>query len=269
MGKQSMPTTSSTMAKAMTLNALTFPRPPRRVKRSVRRGCGVAAGRLFILPHIVAGAGVALLLVGMLMILVVGRPADAVVVERQILRGEDGDTWDIRYRYQVGGGRVYIDHAQVNREEYSRLAPGAIVKIKSLHVMGLGTSVLVEPMRQTLRTLGFLTVFATFWNGVLSVFVWMLYVVPRRQVWLARHGEPVMGQITAKKTHTSDESTTYSLLYVYRVPGMTEDLKGKQRVNGPAFGAATQGQTTLVLYAPTKPGRSLLYEFSDYVIEDD
>jgi hypothetical protein len=104
---------------------------------------------------------------------------------------------------------------------------------------------------------------AIFWNGVLSVFLYMAWVVPVRQRWLARHGEATPGAITGKDV-CRGRGTTYTVSYAFEVDGT--DYRGKCEVTSAAYQLAREGMAVTVLFDRSRPKRSLPYELSDFVV---
>src|SRR5262249_49613065 len=69
-------------------------------------------------------------------------------------------------------------------------------------------------MRESWKAeLGFLAI-AAFWNGCLSVFIWMTWIAPWRAKQLVKWGEPVPGTILSKH-EIRGKGTSYKISYYF------------------------------------------------------
>lgn len=243
-----------------TLRPQDFPPAPRDIRRKTAPGCTLTGIRLFILPHMCVGVGMLLFLAWELSVLLFGTSSTGNVTGRHTKpSSKGGPTRFIDYAY---GNRI-ADHQQVAFNDYQRLATGSPVKVRSLTIAGHSFSLLIDPLAPTLRDIGFLAFFSCFWNGVVCIFVWTLYVLPWRRKWLARNGEPVVGRVTSKVSLPGKNGKTYSVKYDYASSdGLARS--GEMPIEPIAYEETREGQNVIVLYDPMKPNHSVVYEFGEY-----
>lgn len=116
--------------------------------------------------------------------------------------------------------------------------------------------------------IGFFTIWVVFWNSIMSVFVYMIWIKPVRLRLLYKYGEATFGTLAGKRVHTG-KSSTYYVSYTFKHPVTGEMIRGETQV--PNFGVwstARQGQSVTVLYASNKPKRNAIYELSGYRVDD-
>ena len=255
----------------------TLPPPPRRVHRPVLIGCGLWFLRLFILPHCIAGAVLILLCFALPVAWLLGSDVTGRVTGKGPGTDSDGDrTWNIQYAYAVDGdertGEVSVsksvyDATPIGREFPVRVLAGIPGWLDYPRVPGRGWWAVL-----------FLPLLALFWNGVLSIFVWMAWVAPWRKWRLLRHGTEARGKITAKDNDKDSDGPTYKLRYQYRtpVPGEAYSVsptlqthEGQVTVTALQYNEAAAGGALTVLYDPRKPSRHLVYEYTNYSVEPD
>jgi Protein of unknown function (DUF3592) len=257
---------------------LTTP-PPRRVR--AREGCGHGCGlwgvRLFIMPHTLAGVFLASQAVSAILIylgvLFVGTEVEGRIVKKTATPGKKQTYYEVEYVFTLNGND-YADKRGVDAEDYAAINEGQRISVRVLamspqsgHWPGIPRA---SPISQVAGTI----FGALLWNGILSVFLWYLYVRPWRQRQLVRYGEAVAGTVSEVKSSPTKGGTAYTITYQYRVPfdpktGDTDrHATGKVRLEPPQSAADVQpGDLLTVLYDPRKPTRSTLYRFSDYKAE--
>jgi hypothetical protein len=237
--------------------ATSFPPPPRMVSRKSGTGCIIWFLRLFIVPHMVAGVFFILAVPTHLYVHYLGTPVTATIdrIEPRTSK-KSGDYYWVTYHYMLDGRRFSDGESRQVRPAVGDTFGGRAAAFAG-HGMILAPEFSV--VRDVLPLLGA----AIFWNGVLSMFLYVLWVVPIRQHWLARHGEATLGTITGKVVHRG-KSTTYTVSYQFDVDG--KDYRGKCDVDSAAYDLAREGMPVTVLYDPSRPKRSLPYEVCDFVV---
>jgi hypothetical protein len=109
---------------------------------------------------------------------------------------------------------------------------------------------------------------AVFWNGIMSIFVYMLYVRPWRQRWMVRRGLPTAGLVRQVQQWSNKGTKMVRIRYDYAVPagGHTRGgvFSGKMTASGSQVNAVAIGEIVTVLYNPGRPHRSLVYALADY-----
>jgi hypothetical protein len=104
--------------------------------------------------------------------------------------------------------------------------------------------------------------FSLFWCGITGIFVHFLYIQPYRQRLLYRSGEITAGTIVSKYTRRA-KSTTYYLRYAFTLPdGRHFEKVMPTRQN--LWQSAEVNQPVTVLYSPSNPKRSIVYDYGPY-----
>lgn len=250
---------------------------PRPIRRRAGHGWFIGCANVFILPHtiigIVALAGVVWMTLLALAVTVAGAVVPGQVTDRTSSRGKSGTTYRVTYTYRLGE-MVHTGGAVVPEAAYQHLPKGAAVEVRVLPVLPEATAYL-EGVGATSRwaDLGGFWFFALFWNGVTSVFVWMLFIWPWLLRGVVRWGVPTKGRVTGKDERRG-KSTSYHVSYTYQVPqivdgletGTLEERTGTMQVRFEDYKMAQEGDRVTVLYHPRRPGRSLIYRYAAYEV---
>jgi len=157
------------------------------VRRKFGTGCGIWFLRLFILPHTIAGVFLLLAVPTRLGVRYLGTPVTA-TIERFELRTstKSGDYYLVTYQYMLNDRR-YTD--EVIREVRPNVGETFAGRAAAFAGHGMFFPSTFSITRDILPLLGA----AIFWNGVISVFLYIAWVVPIRQRWLVRHGDATLG----------------------------------------------------------------------------
>jgi hypothetical protein len=247
-----------------------LPPPPRQVHG--RLGGSLWFGRIFIMPHALIGIGAAGYLVFLLLWFLLGADYPATVVGAKVWHSSKrGDTYTLDYRFEADG-ETRLDSAKVNwsvYQTYQNPAPDQTNPPVTVHYFGLGPlhhSALREN-GSPWPEIGFLTLWAVFWNGVLSVFVYALWVKPIRTRLLYKNGESTAGQLVSKRVRTG-KSSSYYVSYRFKDPFSNQDYESEILVwKADDWAQAVEGQPVTVLFAKDNPKRSTVYEFGGYRVE--
>lgn len=253
---------------------LTGPTPRRVCYRTRGAGCGMWFIRLFLLPHTVVGVcaiGVALAFTGLYLgVWLFGDEYPAGVVKKEERRGSKGKRiYAVEYEYTVAG-RPHTGEVTVGADEFRQIAEGDRFTVRALEAVPEWRPWPRLPGATPLLELGGVWLFALFWNGVLSVFVYAVYVGPWRARRLVRWGVPAPGIVRDTTVSTNKGARTYHLRYEYAAAndaGEPTVLTGKMSSSQSAAAGARAGDVVTVLYDPRKPGRSLIYQFADYRVD--
>jgi len=250
---------------------------PRPIRRRPGHGSFIGCVHIFILPHTLVGIGALGYAIWTsimtVLIALMGEVVPGEVTERQKSRsGKGGTAYHVHYVYKVDG-KDHTGSSQTDAAGFAQLDKGTRVNVRILPAFPEAEPQLLAPGTwNPWLGVAFVWFFALFWNGIVSVFLWTLYVQP----WLLRgvvaRGTPTPGKIVNKEQRRG-KSTTYLVHYEFEAPqveanglitGDVEKWKGSMTVRPQDFDAAMIGAEETVLYDPNRPSRSLLYRFTDY-----
>ncbi len=245
-------------------------RPPRPVRRREGTlGCGIVFGRLFILPHVIVGLFLLLVMFPATIAAVFfGEVHDGRVVKTWTTTGKKGSvTYRMKYSYDAGGQERTGDRT-VSKTEYQQLSGwsegqwSGPLKVHTTSVMGHYFDQVVLPDESPWEPVGLSLVMALLWNGIVFIFVYLLWIAPWREKRLYRWGTPVPGRIFGKHT-TRGKTTSYYLDYEFVQPGFGLRKK-KQGVTSERYYAAREGEMVTVLCYPNRKGPTVVYEYGDF-----
>jgi hypothetical protein len=225
--------------------------------------------RLFILPHTLIGFGALFLIVfePLFLILTPNIPATVVALTPHTSR-KSGTTYRATYRFSPADapGVSITGEEEISDAEFRALHLGSPIHVHTGAVASHRYTCLSRTFGGHVCHRYPIWLCALFWNSIISVFLYIAWVVPIRNRNLVRFGDPVGGQITGKSV-IRGKSTTYRLDYEFTPIGDHQPRKGSIAVAAKAiFDQAIEGQNVTVLYNPSRPGRNVAYEFSDYVV---
>lgn len=253
--------------------------PPRtvRARGGWDYGCGLWAIRVFILPHTLAGVFLAFQAVSGIVlylgVLFVGTEVDGRIAKKSETEGKKGTHYEVEYVFTLNGND-YADKSGLKAEDYAAINEGQRIPVRVLaifpqsgHWPGIAG---VSPISGVVSS----CFGALLWNGILSVFLWYLYVRPWRQRQLVRFGVPVAGTVFEVTSTPAKSGKGYTIRYQYPLPidpetgDIERNATGKIYIEPPKSAEDIHsGDVLTVLYDPRKPSRSILYHFSDYKAE--
>jgi hypothetical protein len=224
-------------------------------------------GRIFTLPHTLVGIGALGYLIFLILWRFFGADLPGVVTGSEISHSPKGGTsYTLKYRYQVGeetkSGTDGVSRAVYERFQ-SKDEPNSRVIVHYFSIEPLKHAKLRES-GSLWAEMGFLALWAGFWNFVVSFAVYQFWIKPLRRRRLYRHGEATSGTLIGKRVK-SGKSTTYYVTYTFREPIRGEMIVAEMQVwDVGAWNCSGNGQPLIILYAPQNPNRSTVYEFGGY-----
>ena len=259
------------MTQAMPLTYL--PPPPRRVR--LAPGASRAAdwfGRIFILPHTLVGIGALGYLLFLMLWRVFGTDIPGHVTGTEISVSSKGNvSYVLKYDYQIGQERKSGSEG-VNQKTYDHFHP--LEKEHppvTVHYFAIGSydRARLREGGSLWSEVGMLTGWAGFWNTIVGLALYQLWVVPLRLRRLYKYGETAAGTLVSKREKTG-RSSTYYMTYTFRV-NETGELRQveSQAGNVPMWMMIKVGQPVIVLYARDNPKRSTVYELGGYGVLDE
>jgi hypothetical protein len=248
-----------------------LPPPPRHVSGGA--GCAIWFGRLFILPHTIVG----LFLLGHLamsfLVAALGTDLRAEVTQTHTSRGSKGSiSYQVQYNY-AAGDMHYKSSGSVQARTYARLdrpqsaeatGPLPTVGIRLLQMGPLHYHLLTEDRSAWREGLDSLFI-ALFWNGILSVFIILLWIAPIRARSLVRHGQVAVGTVVKTRVNRG-KSYTYYATFQFRNPENGAEIEKEMSVPKARFDDAIPGRVVTVIYDLRKPRRAIAYELSEYKV---
>jgi hypothetical protein len=215
---------------------------------------------------VAVGAGLLLFLLFRISFLLYGVETGGTVAGKHTGADDDGPTFTLAYRY-VFDGLPYDASEQVDESLYRAREPGdRIVIIVHALLPAWGSRI-----RENTEgwSLWMLALFALFWNGIVGIFVAVLYAAPWRERLLLRTGEAVEGIVLRKEEDTGGDSTTWSVEYEF-MPVPSADTRtagpvtGKMNVERADYLAVAPGDRVVVVYDRFRPGRNVVYTWGGY-----
>jgi hypothetical protein len=252
---------------------LSAPTPRRvRYRDGFAAGCAVWFVRLFVLPHTIIGVGIlgtALWATGVYVgVLAAGTDYQGAVVKKEERPASKGRTYRyVHYEYMVGG-QLHTGQVTMSGADYEQVAVGDRFAVRALESAPETDPWVRLPGQTPVADVGGKWLMALFWNGVVSVFVWAVYVHPWRVRRLVRWGQPTEGIVRAVTVSINKNTKSYHVTYEYAAPG--DDLLGptlytrKMTSTQKAAAATKVGDLVTVLYDPDRPKRSVIYRLTDY-----
>ena len=240
-----------------------LPPPPRRVRGGP--GLVIWFGRVFILPHTLVGLGTLVAVVVHLLWCLFGVETTGHVEGAHTGSRKSGTTYWINYSYQGESGGL-TGSSDVPQPLYQALSSphGREVQVSHYEIGPVHLSGLVG-VGTPLGRLGAFLFFAGFWNGIMSVFLYGLWVAPYRQKQLVALGAATSGRVVGKRTHQR-KSVTYYVSYAFETAA-GEAVQGEMTTSRAGWLKAEDGQVVTVIYWPEKPSRSTVQGLGDYEAE--
>ncbi len=236
------------------------PLPPREVARWRGLAVPFRVALFLLIPHVWVGFLLVWMFVTTCALALYGQQRQATVTRRQYVQSQKGgDSCQIDYVYSDEGGR-HNDSGAMDASAYRLFPRDSKIPIRSIRILGRSQSELAYgSCGASIWGLAFA---ALLWNGIMFIFFYAACLSPLRQRRLLRDGQAVMGQITGKKVRKG-KSTGYELTYIYPRPDGYAQTR-KMEVRKGDYDLANAGDEVLVFYNPSRPKRSVLYEYCQY-----
>ncbi len=218
------------------------------------------------------GIGVLLFLALQIMWVFFAVEATGVVTKVKESQSKGKTYYSITYMYGTPC-EMRIDSANVEREDYVRFSgllkgpeEARQVKLRYFHMVGPLHQARAIEYESAWGLVGFLVFFALFWNGVMSVFVYQMWVVPIRTRRLYEKGDVTTGRVTAKNTVRKGKGTAHRVAYTFTDPVTGEAVSGSVDAVLDRFEQVKEGDAVTVLYRANKPRVNTVYELGGYEV---
>jgi Protein of unknown function (DUF3592) len=247
-----------------------LPEPPRTVRGGP--GCMIWFVRVFILPHMVGGVVMAVVFVLTVIVALWGTDSTGSVLALSTSHGrKGGTTYNVQYRYCIDW-RCFTNSASVGSQLFQSLSGSsnlegapAPVKVRVISIGRLHFHVFTEE-HSAWDEAGPLLLFVLFWNAILSVFVYVIWVAPLRDRALVRNGQVASGNIVSKRERRG-RGVTYFATFRFTDPASGQEIKREMTLPSRAkYDDARTGKPVTVIYDPRKPKRAVAYELGSYRI---
>jgi hypothetical protein len=261
------------MSTSPTIDLLPPPRPLRRRPGTWDKLLGRWFLRVFILPHTIIGLGLFLSVLFLPVQWLLGETIEGRITDLPVSHGKK-TTYSVNVAYAVGN-QVCTTSTNVDADVHSQLHAGQAYPVRVFAPWPHTLPVPLGPGSSLWDfTAGGRILFALFWNGLMSMFFWFVWIDPWRKYQLLKWGHVTPGIISSKQV-VPGKNVSYKLTYSYQAPisrdpdGIQVDMQffeGSMSVSKPEFNRAEFGQGVTVLYDPAKPKRSVAYEYSEHEV---
>jgi hypothetical protein len=224
-------------------------------------GCG----RLFILPHVIGGIGMALVVLSKLLLVLIGTATLGTVESKTVSKSSKGRCiYYVDYSFRTGNS-IHRGETQIDRDFYDGLAERAPVQVLYLGLAPEYISDILQLGKSLPPNTWLATIFAGFWNAILSPFVNMLYIRPWRRKKLVKTGEAGTGKVVARRIDRGPKgSPQYVVEYEYRALG--QRYRGEEMTEESLYNVFPNGRKLSVIYDPKKPSRSVALDLCEWEI---
>ncbi len=246
----------------------TLPPTPRRVR--VRGSGGVlwiCFIRLFFLPHFGVGVVLPIVALGYVACALFGHEVEGRITHYiPAAPGSRKGMPQVEYLYEANGPRVH-GQSHLTEAQYAVLIANqpiegtAPIRVRYVRV-GLFHAEVAPAYVGAWHEAGLYFLFAAFWDGVVGVFVYVVWIGPIRVRLLYRYGTETRGTIVALR-EIRGKSTSYQADYTFK-DAQGVGHKSKMVVDAKLWKAASEGMAVRVLYSAQKPKRSVVYELGPY-----
>lgn len=232
---------------------------------------GIWFGRIFILPHIIIGICALGYLMFLLMWRLFGADIPGVVAGTESEAYSKGVHYRVKYTYRVGQ-EIKVDSQAVSQKVYERFHLQEDDKPKvNVHYFALGSyeHCRIHEGGSLWKEVGAIALWAGFWNTILTVFIFQLWVAPLRLRRLYKYGEATSGTLVSKREQQG-RSTTYYMTYTFRVNETGEFRQVESMAGNVAMWKTIPiGHAVTVLYKRDNPKRSTVYELGGYGVLEE
>ena len=247
-----------------------LPPPPRRVRGTPGGLSQLWFPRIFILPHTAVGIGATCWWIFGLLWVMFAANIPGYVTGTDIHTSRKGfKSYIAKYEYRVGD-EVKTGSGKVSKALYesfqNRDDPRPTVTVRYLR-LGPFKHAGLSGSDTPFGGFAFFTLWVGFWDSIMSVFLYQLWIKPLRLRQLYKHGEACEGTLVKKRVQTG-KSSSYYVSYTFKHPLTGELIATESQVwNVDAWKAAKEGALVTILYAPNNPRRSAVYELGGYRVD--
>ena len=240
--------------------------PPRQLRTRSKTGrIPLGCVRLFILPHVIIGIGVALVMLSKLLLVLIGTATPGTVESRTFSKGRKGRyTYHVHYSFRTDNS-IHRGKTQIDSDVYDVLGERASVQVLYLGLAPDYISDILEPGESLPPNTWKAIIFGGFWNAILSPFVYLLYIKPWRRKRLVKTGEAGTGKVVARRIDRGPKGSPQSVVE-YEYLALGQSYRGKEMTDESCYHAFPNGRKLSVIYDPNKPSRSVALDLCEWEI---
>jgi len=224
--------------------------------------------QIFMLPFIAVGLWLIVILIHRIIIPVAGVITPAVITQRETQSDEDGRSYHVDFTYTYNGV-AYNGGCNVRQGIYDTIEIGSKAQVEILPIApSYSPRLFTPPGNYQFESFGFLLFFTLFWNGVIGVFVWGLFVWPVMVKRIYEQGIPTIAMIVDKTTSSGEDSTSYIIKYEFTpvdIHGREGSvIKGQETIPEDEWKKFHIGDQGTILYLPNRPRMNVFYQYGGY-----
>lgn len=240
--------------------------PPRQLRtRSKTGSILLICVRLFVLPHVIVGIGMALVMLSKLLLVLIGTATLGTVESRTFSKERKGRySYHVHYSFRTDNS-IHRGKTQIDCDSYDVLPERASVQVLYLGLAPEYISDILQPGKSLPPTTWKAILFAGFWNALLFPFVYLLYIMPWRRKRLVKTGAAGTGKVVARRIDRAPKgSPQYVVEYEYLALG--QSYRGEEMTDESLYNAFPDGRKLSVIYDPKKPSRSVALDLCEWEI---
>lgn len=239
--------------------AVSTPNARRVEKRAGRFGLWLSFLPLLV-PHTWIGVGLIVAALGQCLFPFVAVPIDAHVVSKSIGSYKGNATYTVNVAYASDGGKARSLAIGSDRGGYDAAKLGDVVKVRAATIAGVH-----HGKRADESDFPFLIFAMLFWNGILSVFLYKLTLVPLLRWWLVRRAVRADGVVDDVKV-TTGKGAQARVSYHFTIPGTVDRVNAVMAVLPKHYetSGAQPSTRVSVYFHPRYPRFSVVEELSSW-----
>jgi hypothetical protein len=237
-------------------------RSPRTVRRKPGTLGPLLLGRILTAPGLVVVAALlAFAVCEPLVVFLLPAQSARIVGQWREFKLRRGIAYYVEYQLDRSG---FIGRDEVLLNEYQKFHVGQAVKAHVIHLGQLGYSALDRSLANYARYRMILWFCASFALAIGWVFFHALWVSPWRAHWLVQYGKATFGAVVAKSIlHAHRRHLSFTLTYQFRAMGTLQARR--MRISPQRYDMADLKDLVIILFDPTRPSRSIVYDYCDFI----
>ncbi len=221
--------------------------------------------RLFVLPHVMVGIGMALVVLSKLLLVLIGTATLGTMESKTFSKDRKGRcSYHVHYSFRTDNS-VHRGKTHIDSDFYDVLAERASVQVLYLGLAPEYISDILQPGKSLPPNTWKAIIFAGFWNAVVSLFVYLLYIRPWRRKRLVKTGAAGTGKVVARRIDRGAKGTP-QFVVEYEYLALGQSYRGEEMTDESLYNAFPNGRRLSVIYDPKKPSRSVALDLCEWEI---